>query len=211
MLCHFCAGLRQPIVQRRIEPMVSGWRLQFARSCRTRRHQGTAATCQNGVGEGCGVRGPFCSCVRPSVPRLSPVKRGNAARCLPLEIVPNRARCRVRLSSARMPCQQPRLPIPSGDATLGCGPRVFLKLEQSRLISAHVFPRLQQLAAEFAERPPAKGMSVDNKSVGRLHAARSSASASCMRCRKSAARWAWAAALKMARLSPFSTSNHDAI
>ena len=111
--------------------------------------------------------------------------------------------------------EEPRLAVTPVRGAIGLRPAIVLKLEELELPALLGLPCFKLLAAQFEESLPTEGMAVDDEGVGpghgAPHAASFSAAGFCRSCRKSAARCACDAAVKIARLSFFSTFIHDAI
>jgi hypothetical protein len=108
-----------------------------------------------------------------------------------------------------------RLAIAPGRAALAGRAVIIFQVEQRELPGLLGAPRVELLPAQLDEALPAEGVPVDNKGVGLYHGGHRQAASewalSCKSCRNSAARCACEAAVKIARLSFFSTLIHDAI
>jgi hypothetical protein len=92
---------------------------------------------------------------------------------------------------------------------------IVFQVEERELPGLLGAPRVELLPAQFDKTLPAEGMAVDDKGIRLRHGAHCQATSdwarSCNPCRKSAARCACEAAVKIARLSFFSTLIQDAI
>jgi hypothetical protein len=111
--------------------------------------------------------------------------------------------------------KQRRLLIPPGGRPFGRWAKILLQLEQGRLLASRGLSCGKLLPAQLTEALPAEGVAVDDQVSGfamtRFCSGRVGLSGDFFLCRKSAARCAWDAVLKIARLSSFSTLIHDAI
>ena len=106
---------------------------------------------------------------------------------------------------------QGRLKIAPGSATLGLWPSVVLEFKQRGLARLRRLPFRKLRPSRLEEDAPAIGAPLDDDGVGPFHAACATFADACKPFRKSAARCAWDAAEKIARLSCFKTLSHDSM